>query len=54
MSEKVLGWQDIFDLFLEGIDEMKGTFRGNDDVGYYFNGKYDDKDGEWKIRFWVI
>ena len=52
MSAKLLTWQDIFDLFQEGVDEIKGSFKGSDDVEYYFNGKYDDKECEWKIRFW--
>jgi len=53
MSEKILTWQDIFDLLQEGVDEMKGSFKGNDDVEYCFNGKYDTKDDEWKVHFWV-
>jgi len=54
MGEKALAWQDIFDLFQEGVDEIKGSFIGNNEVEYYFNGKYNDKESEWTVRFWIV
>lgn len=52
MSENII-WADIFDLFQEGIEEMDGTFMGNNDVKYHFNGKWDKKNQRWVLYFWV-
>lgn len=53
-NNEILVWQDIFDLFKEQIDEIKGRFLGNNDVEYYFEGKWNQKDSKWVVHFWII
>jgi len=49
----ILVWQDIFDLFQERVDLIKGRFRGNNDVEYAFHGKWDEKNQRWILNFWI-
>ncbi len=52
--DEILVWQDIFDLFKEQVDVIEGRFMGNNDQKYYFKGKWNDGEGKWVIKFWII